>query len=74
MESEVKLQHKVNFRWLIVFALPTILSSIFSSFYSAVDGIFVFSITSVPSMETGIHRRRVWLKYLCTEKISVLYG
>lgn len=41
MESEVKLQHKVNFRWLIVFALPTILSSIFSSLYSTVDGIFV---------------------------------
>ena len=41
MEPDVKLQHKVNFRWLIVFALPTILSSIFANLYSTVDGIFV---------------------------------
>lgn len=41
VEAEVKLQHKVHFRWLILFALPTILSSIFSSLYSTVDGIFV---------------------------------
>ena len=41
METQVKLEHKVNFRWLIAFALPTILSSIFSSLYSTVDGIFV---------------------------------
>lgn len=31
----------MHFRWLIAFALPTILSSIFSSLYSTVDGIFV---------------------------------
>lgn len=41
MDSQVKLQHDVHFRWLITFALPTILSSIFSSLYSTVDGIFV---------------------------------
>lgn len=41
METQVKLEHKVNFRWLIIFALPTIFSSIFSSLYSTVDGIFV---------------------------------
>lgn len=41
METQIKLEHKVSFRWLIVFALPTILSSIFSSLYSTVDGIFV---------------------------------
>ena len=41
MESQIKLQHKVEVRWLLIFALPTILSSIFSSLYSTVDGIFV---------------------------------
>ena len=41
MDTQVKLEHEVSFRWLIVFALPTILSSIFSSLYSTVDGIFI---------------------------------
>lgn len=41
METQVKLEHKVTFRWLILFALPTILSSIFSCLYTTVDGIFV---------------------------------
>ena len=41
METQVKLEHKVTFRWLLLFALPTILSSIFSYLYTTVDGIFV---------------------------------
>lgn len=41
MENQIKLQHKVEVRWLLLFALPTILSGIFSSLYSTVDGIFV---------------------------------
>ena len=41
MEKQMKLEHRVDFRWLILFALPTILSSIFQSLYSAVDGVFV---------------------------------
>ena len=41
METQIKLEHRVHFRWLIGFAMPTILSSIFSSLYSTVDGIFV---------------------------------
>ena len=41
METQMKLKHKISFRWLILFALPTILSSIFMNLYSAVDGIFV---------------------------------
>lgn len=41
MNTQVKLEHKVSFGWLILFALPTILSSIFSSLYTTVDGIFV---------------------------------
>lgn len=41
MEKNLRLEHKITFPWLIAFALPTILSSIFSSLYSTVDGIFV---------------------------------
>lgn len=41
MNTQVKLDHKVSFGWLIKFALPTIFSSIFSSLYTTVDGIFV---------------------------------
>ena len=41
METHMKLEHEVSFRWLILFALPTILSSIFANLYSTVDGIFV---------------------------------
>lgn len=41
MKDQMKLEHEISFRWLILFALPTILSSIFSSLYTTVDGIFV---------------------------------
>ena len=41
MENQIKLDHKITFGWLIRFALPTILSSIFMNLYSTVDGIFV---------------------------------
>lgn len=41
METQIKLEHKITLRWLLVFALPTILSSIFMNLYSTVDGIFV---------------------------------
>ena len=37
----MKLEHSINFRWLMLFALPTIFSSIFLNLYSTVDGIFV---------------------------------
>ena len=37
----MKLNHPITLRWLIPFALPTILSSIFANLYSTVDGIFV---------------------------------
>lgn len=37
----MKLEHEVSFRWLILFALPTIFSSIFANLYTTVDGIFV---------------------------------
>ena len=41
MENQIKLDHKITFGWLILFALPTILSSIFMNLYSTVDGVFV---------------------------------
>lgn len=41
MKKELRLEHKITFPWLIAFALPTIFSSIFSSLYTTVDGIFV---------------------------------
>ena len=41
METQIKLEHEVSFRWLLLFALPTIFSSIFSNLYTTVDGIFV---------------------------------
>ena len=40
MDTQVKLEHEVSFRWLIVFA-PTILSSIFSSLYSTLMGFLL---------------------------------
>ena len=40
-DSTVKLEHSISFRWLIAFAMPTIISTIFMNIYSAVDGVFV---------------------------------
>ena len=50
MDTQVKLEHEVSFRWLIVFALPTILSSIFSSLYSTVDGIFIARLVDTDAL------------------------
>ena len=41
MEAQMKLEHEIDFHWLILFALPTIFSSIFANLYTTVDGIFV---------------------------------
>lgn len=40
MENNIKLEHPVTFRWLMLFALPTIISTIFMNLYSTVDGVF----------------------------------
>lgn len=40
-EADLKLAHEISFRWLILFALPTIFSSIFSNLYTTVDDAFV---------------------------------
>lgn len=37
----MKLEHEISFRWLLLFAMPAIFPSIFSSLYTTVDGVFV---------------------------------
>ena len=41
MNEQTKLNHAIVVRWLLLFALPTIASSIFANLYSTVDGVFV---------------------------------
>ena len=41
MNEKTKLNHAIEVRWLLLFALPTIASSIFANLYSTVDGVFV---------------------------------
>ena len=41
METQMKLEHEISLRWLLLFALPTIFSSIFSSLYTTVDGVWM---------------------------------
>lgn len=41
METQMKLEHKFELRWLILLSLPTIFSNIFGNLYTEVDGIFV---------------------------------
>lgn len=41
MEIQMKMEYKISFRWLILFALPTIFSSVFANLYTTGDGIFV---------------------------------
>ena len=50
MEKQMKLEHKITFRWLGIFALPTILSSIFMNLYSTVDGIFVARLVNTDAL------------------------
>ena len=40
METEMKLKHDISLRWLLLFALPTILSSIFANLYTTVVEVF----------------------------------
>lgn len=42
METEMKLEHDISLRWLLLFALPTILSSVFANLYTTVNGIFAY--------------------------------
>ena len=46
METQMKLEHEVSLRWLLLFALPTI----FSSLYTTVDGIFVAQLVDTNAL------------------------
>lgn len=46
----MKLEHNITFRWLGLFALPTILSSIFMNLYSAVDVVFVARLVNTDAL------------------------
>lgn len=50
MEKQIKLEHDITFRWLGLFALPTILSCIFMNLYSTVDGIFVARLVNTDAL------------------------
>lgn len=50
MEQQMKLEHNITFRWLGLFALPTILSSIFMNLYSTVDGVFVARLVNTDAL------------------------
>ncbi len=50
MNENVKLEHEIHFRWLILFALPTIISSIFMNLYSTVDGVFVARLVNTNAL------------------------
>ena len=52
METQMKLEHKIELRWLILFALPTIFSNIFGNLYTAVDGIFVARFVDTDTLIT----------------------
>lgn len=49
-ESTMKLEHSISFRWLIAFAMPTIVSSIFMNVYTAVDGAFVAGFVNTDAL------------------------
>lgn len=48
----MKLELEVSLRWLLLFALPTILSSIFSNLYTTVDGVFVARWVNTDTLST----------------------
>ncbi len=48
--SNLKLEHKISFGWLILFAMPTIISSIIMNIYSTVDGIFVARLVDTDAL------------------------
>lgn len=50
MEKEMKLEHPITFRWLIVFAMPTIISVVFMNLYSTVDGVFVARLVDTDAL------------------------
>lgn len=52
-KNNIKLEHEITFGWLIMFAMPTILSSIFMNLYSTVDGIFVARLVDTDALSAA---------------------
>lgn len=50
MESPIRLDHPIRLKWLLLFSLPTIISSIFANLYSTVDGVFVSRLVSTDGL------------------------
>lgn len=50
MEPNVKLEHEVEWRWLLAFALPTIISTIIMNIYTSVDGVFVARLVNTDAL------------------------
>ena len=50
MEPNVKLEHEVEWRWLLAFALPTIVSTIIMNIYTSVDGVFVARLVNTDAL------------------------
>lgn len=50
MNEQVKLEHEVELKWLLLFALPTIASTIIMNVYSTVDGIFVARLVNTDAL------------------------
>lgn len=50
MEPNVKLEHEVEGKWLLAFALPTIVSTIIMNIYTSVDGVFVARLVNTDAL------------------------
>lgn len=50
LESRINMDHNISFRWLLRFAFPTIIATVFMNIYSVVDGIFVARLVSTDAL------------------------
>lgn len=50
MNEQVKLEHEIELKWLLLFALPTIVSTIISNVYTTVDGVFVARLVNTDAL------------------------
>lgn len=52
MEQNQALDKNISFKMLIKFSLPTIISMIFMSIYSSVDGVFVSRLVGTNALSS----------------------
>lgn len=78
MEQNQALDKNISFKMLIKFSLPTIISMIFMSIYSSVDGVFVsrlvgtnalssVNIVMPDSFDDYGYRNNVWFRRKCAD-------